>query len=146
MKNLKLGTLKVRDFLIDWVWQLPQNLLGIILKGVFKKQRTLSARNNIIAVNIVQSYDVTSGFTLGKYVFLKDSRYFKQSLKHEMGHVYQSLYLGPLYLLVIGLPSILHYGLNFSTDYYKFYTEKWAEKLYKKNKKEVQLLISDLPK
>lgn len=146
MKSLKLGILRVRDFLIDWVWQLPQNLIGVILYSTLKRQKVMSTRNNITAVNILQSYSVTSGFTLGKYVFLKDSRYFKQSLKHEIGHVYQSLYLGPLYLLVIGLPSILHYGLNFKTDYYKFYTEKWAEKLYKKNKKEVQLLISELSK
>ena len=59
-------------------------------------------------------------------------------IKHECGHVKQSKILGPLYLLVIGIPSILHAWLNKyirmlleewrAYNYYHFYTEKWANK------------------
>lgn len=42
--------------------------------------------------------------------------------------------LGPLYLLIIGLPSFLwaslkRAGLFRGRDYYSFYTEKWADRL-----------------
>ena len=54
----------------------------------------------------------------------------KAVIKHECGHSRQSDILGPLYLIVIGVPSVIHnivhavcskLGLNW--DYYKFYTE-----------------------
>ena len=52
---------------------------------------------------------------------------------HECGHVKQSRILGPLYLFVIGIPSIIHAALPCKkckeTNYYHFYTEKWANKL-----------------
>ena len=57
--------------------------------------------------------------------------------KHEaIGHGTQSRWLGPLYLIVIGLPSIIWaalYGTKMfpytKNGYYKFYTERWADKL-----------------
>lgn len=51
---------------------------------------------------------------------------------HEWGHTRQSLYLGPLYLLIIGLPSIIWAMIhtpNSKKSYYFFYTERWADKL-----------------
>ena len=54
---------------------------------------------------------------------------------HEYGHSIQSKILGPLYLLVIGLPSIIWAGLfekyrnKHKISYYSFFTEKWANKL-----------------
>ena len=52
-----------------------------------------------------------------------------------IGHARQSRMLGWLYLLVIGLPSIVWAALygwlipRCENGYYKFYTEKWADKL-----------------
>ena len=74
--------------------------------------------------------------TLGQYVFISQT-YQDQSavIRHECGHVKQSLILGPLYLIVIGIPSILHAWLNDyigcdeEEGYSHFYTEKWADKL-----------------
>lgn len=57
----------------------------------------------------------------------------KESLKHELGHCYQSQLLGWLYIPVIAIPSVLHNlyvriarKLGYKPDYYSFYTEKWA--------------------
>ena len=53
---------------------------------------------------------------------------------HELGHHKQSLILGPLYLIVIGIPSLIHAWLwnpNSGKSYYDFYTEHWANKLSK---------------
>ena len=60
-------------------------------------------------------------------------------LSHEYGHCLQSLILGPLYLLAVGLPSLLWAGLPVfkklrarrKTSYYSFYTERWADALAK---------------
>ena len=43
--------------------------------------------------------------------------------------------LGPLYLIVIGLPSLIWAALHSSVrrlrtvDYFSFYTERWADRL-----------------
>ncbi len=46
--------------------------------------------------------------------------------RHEQGHFYQNLLLGPLYLPVIAIPSIIHAAFFSSGNYEDFYTEKWA--------------------
>ena len=66
-------------------------------------------------------------------------------IRHEFGHVIQSRILGWLYIPIILIPSFLWYCLinciekrfkipedKVITLYYKFYTEKWANKLVQK--------------
>ena len=58
-------------------------------------------------------------------------------LVHEYGHTIQSLILGPLYLPIVGLPSVIWLKTpRFSrrrhdaqSSYYAFYTERWANRL-----------------
>ena len=84
------------------------------------------------------------GISLGKYSIVNIGHYrlklenslLRDTVRHEaIGHAKQSLYLGWLYLLVIGLPSIIWaslYGTLIKPSrngYYKFYTERWADKL-----------------
>jgi hypothetical protein len=47
---------------------------------------------------------------------------------HEQGHFYQNLVLGPLYIPVIGLPSLVHAAVHADPPaaYGHFYTEGWA--------------------
>ena len=60
---------------------------------------------------------------------------YELTVRHEHGHQIQSKILGPLYLLVIGIPSLIWawlYGpvIKYTRNgYYRFYTEKWADKL-----------------
>lgn len=129
---------KLRNSLL-WLWQLPQNLCGIIY-------RSLSEDNRICVIENDDSRSVGAkvylqiakgGVTLGKYVFINQDYTDKEAvIKHECGHVKQSKILGPLYLLVIGIPSILHAWLakyigccKKHGTYYHWYTEKWANKL-----------------
>jgi hypothetical protein len=82
-------------------------------------------------------YDITCGsVSLGKYIFLCPAHWDNEKvLLHECGHQKQSLILGWLYLLVIGIPSIIWAGFfkgfrkKHNIDYYSFYTERWADKL-----------------
>lgn len=113
-----------------YVWQLPQNIIGVILT-YFYKVKLIRKEGNI---NIYQSDYMLGGISLGKYIILRYKN--ESSIKHELGHCKQSLLLGPLYLIVIGLPSILHNmihslfnDIGIYWDYYKFYTESWANKL-----------------
>jgi hypothetical protein len=77
--------------------------------------------------------------SLGRFLFLHESYRpgDRALLAHEYGHTIQSLILGPLYLFVIGLPSLLWAGLpvfqrrrhDRHVSYYSFYPEKWANAL-----------------
>ena len=126
-----------------YIWQLPQNLLGIILILIYKHEKQLTASNG----NLVYfSRYMSGGISLGKYSII-NSYYMEESdeetlntnvVKHEaLGHGAQSRILGPMYLPVIGLPSIIWASLYGDTKwfpytkngYYRFYTEKWADKL-----------------
>ena len=106
-----------------YVWQLPQNLLVLLVKLITKPERFAD----------YYIWRLSGGVSLGRYIFVS-SRCSLQTVQHERGHQKQSLMLGPLYLFIIGLPSFLWAtlkagGLFKKTDYYSFYTEKWADRL-----------------
>ena len=121
--------------IVWWTWCLPQTLLGYILKLIFKgKEKTI--------VNCMKRYTYYNttlkpgSISLGKYVLLCEFHHDDiETITHEHGHQIQSLILGPLYLLVISLPSLIWCGCfekyreKHGISYYKFYTEKWAENL-----------------
>lgn len=129
---------RIVKFLLDWVWQLPQNLCGLFYKNISENNRIALIENEdsrkVNAIVFLQ-YSL-GGIVLGKYIFINQDYTDKEIIiKHQCGHVKQSKILGPLYLLVIGIPSLLHAWLHeyicTNTDYYHFYTEKWANKLMK---------------
>ncbi|MBO6061397.1 MAG: hypothetical protein J6P98_04695 [Clostridia bacterium] len=96
--------------LIQWVWGLPQNLLGLLLLPVLRGRRS---RYHGALVTVYESkkwLNNRSGFSLGTFIFIPEawSEYEKRHLLvHEYGHTVQSLMLGPLYLFVVGLPSVI---------------------------------------
>lgn len=118
-----------------WVWQLPQNLCGIFYRSISKNNRIAVIENNDSRRVGAKVYlqKALGGVTLGKYIFISQDFHNKEEdIKHECGHVKQSKILGPLYLLIIGVPSLIHAALFKGTtyeEYYKFYTESWANKL-----------------
>lgn len=75
------------------------------------------------------------GISLGRYLFVHREAP-AELVRHELGHCRQSLLLGPAYLLVIGLPSLVWAALyplfrrrRPPLDYFAFYTERWANRL-----------------
>ena len=130
----------MKEFFINYIWQFIQNTLGIIYKGYLK--------DNIITI---VDYSVTDyeyyltrsggGITLGRYIFVNQNyKDLTNVILHERGHVKQSRILGPLYLIIIGIPSISWAGLRRlipalkKINYYWFYTESIANKLMGLNK------------
>lgn len=104
-----------------YLWQLPQNLLGLAVIAFTKAK----GQGMVYHINRYRF-----GVSLGKYIIF--GGYFSYTdLKHERGHQKQSLYLGWLYLPVIGLPSVignlLYRAIDF--DYYKQPWEAWADRL-----------------
>ena len=77
---------------------------------------------------------MSGGISLGKYIIVSVWA-GEQTILHEKGHCMQSQRLGWLYLPIVGLPSIVWAGLygriikKTPSEYYKFFTERWADKL-----------------
>ena len=128
--------MKVIDILW-YIWQLPQNLCGLFYKNISKNNRISVIENNdsrsVGAKVFLQKSN--GGVTLGKYIFIYQDYMDKAHvIKHECGHVKQSKILGPLYLIIIGIPSLLHAWFIHdyiceNPDYEHWFTEKWANKL-----------------
>lgn len=113
---------------ILYIWQLPQNLLGLLLVALLRPEATL----DFSGAKVYFSTRMRGGISLGRYIVLKAGLEHPNNICHEWGHSRQSLYLGWFYLLIIGLPSLIWaavYTQDWKVSYYDFYTEKWADKL-----------------
>ena len=100
-------------------WGILQTLLGLIvfLANVKRKHYVYHGA-------IVTEWSDMSSVSLGMFVFVTAEPYFYKKLEgkyskeelssrllvHEYGHTIQSLILGPLYLIAIGIPSTLWGG------------------------------------
>lgn len=115
-----------------FLWQLPQNIIAIIWLNInlifYYGISHIKTINDNIYVYELPGY--TGSVSLGKYIIV--SKYRNDlTIQHEYGHCKQSMYLGPFYLIIIGIPSLIWNCISYYTnkDYYWFYTEKWADKL-----------------
>ena len=94
-------------YILLFIWQLPQNLLSLIMILIFKlskKNVEFSIYKDEIYVWIIRWYN---GVSLGNFILL-DKEYYEHNLdtiNHEYGHSIQSKILGPLYLPIIGVLS-----------------------------------------
>lgn len=120
-----------------YIWQLPQNLLGLILLLWYKHEKEYHRLNGR---TFYYTEEMRSGISFGNYIIMnRDDK--EDGMKHEYGHTIQSRYLGPFYLLVIGLPSILWNIIDslivtrlvgYERSYWIYYSmpwEAWADKL-----------------
>lgn len=122
---------KIKNILL-YLWQLPQNILGLIILLILKDWEECTLYN----IDFYY-YDAFPGaISLGNYIISGSKK--ENTVKHEYGHTIQSKMLGWLYLPIVGLYSILHAWLckckNHS--YYDIWCEKWADNLgnVKRNK------------
>ena len=119
--------------ILMYLHQLPQNLLGFALYLYYQGYEKMYhvGRNDVV---VTRSSKMRGGISLGQYVIVS-RRAGAETVCHELGHCKQSQILGWLYLIVIGLPSIIWaalYGIPEIRErwsYYDFYTERWANEL-----------------
>lgn len=111
--------------ILQFLWELPQNLLGLFLRAIYKGND--SKYKDVI---VRRSTKMGGGISLGRYIIINQWS-TEKTVKHEYGHTLQSKKLGWFYLLLVGLPSILHAALCPCKrhSYYDVYPERWADKL-----------------
>ncbi len=119
----------------QWTWGLSVNLVGaiayLICVGIKKYDHEKIGYSNIVYVPWNQG-----GLSLGTFIFMKKDHPNKtwtyNTRIHEYGHTWQCLLLGPLYWLVVALPSAIWcnffqgYRKRNNVSYYKLYCEGWA--------------------
>ena len=106
------------DFIL-YLWQLPQNIVGLLVI-LFTRAKKSNLYNCYVAP------DKCFGVTLGNYIIFGSDDVtmfdFEFSIKHEQGHQIQSRRLGLLYLILVGIPSITCNIYN--TLFHKTWTNK----------------------
>ncbi|MGM9550090.1 MAG: hypothetical protein ACI3V5_09635 [Faecousia sp.] len=124
-------------------WGCIQTVLGFLVFLHHRNEKHYSYHGAIIT-----QWSSKSSVSLGMFVFVTAEPLFYVKLKeeyskeellgrlqvHEYGHTIQSLIFGPLYLIVMGIPSTLWGFLpnlnrkrrEKQISYFSFFTEKWA--------------------
>ena len=100
---------RVVYWLLQWTWGLIQNLVGLVLAAGVRAghpERRLSGFHGAVVVPWERG---GGSMGLGMFIFYghRGRPDAAEVLVHEYGHTIQSAILGPLYLFVIGLPSLL---------------------------------------
>lgn len=122
-------------WLFQLTWGLPQTVLGLILFLI-----NIRKKHYFFKGAVATEWHRSSGISLGLFIFVpgESDKYTKEKLLyHEYGHTIQSIILGPLYLMVIGIPSLVWFNVFKYKNlkfYTKFYTEAWAESIGNKQK------------
>lgn len=124
--------------LILFIWQLPQHIVALIYFGYLVMMcKDLGIDSRYKQATVIPCI-MRGAVTLGNYVFVGLNSEYRKTVKHELGHTIQSKILGPLYLIVIGIPSITYCGLRRifpslrKKNYYDFFSEKSANYLSEK--------------
>lgn len=131
--------MKLLKLLFLFLWQLPQNIIGGLCSIKAERYHPYYTKDGNVVTVYFKPW-LRSGVSLGDTIII-DSMYYDAAdwalykcIYHEYGHQRQSKILGPLYLILIGLPSLLGnlvfrlFKIN-SKYYYKQPWEWWADKL-----------------
>ncbi len=132
------------------LWQCTWGFLQTLL-GFFVFLTNIKCRHYSYHGAIITEWNDKSSVSLGMFVFVTTEPFFAEKLSdkytkselserllvHEYGHTIQSLILGPIYLIVIGIPSTLWGFLPIlnkkrheeQLSYFSFFTESWANRL-----------------
>ena len=117
-------------FTILCIWQLPQLIIGILMAPFVGKKTLVADRHFNFCW---RGTNMNGGISLGPIAYVSEISK-EPTIAHETdGHTVDSKIFGPLYLLIIGIPSIL-WAWSYDSKkhcYYDFYTEKRANKFAK---------------
>ena len=114
----------------QWTWGFPQSLVGLIVYLC-----NLDKKHEVYKGCIVTYWNQRGSLGVGMFLFLGCDD--PQVRVHEFGHSVQSLVLGPLFLPIMGIPSLLWCNLPVcqrmrrekGISYYRFYPESTANRL-----------------
>ena len=116
------------------IWQLPQIIIGLIMLLIFRNKTTYTNPYNHITVWNINSGKVfgRACFSTGPIIVTCDG-VSERTLRHETGHSYDSTLFGPLFHIIVSIPSIclFWYRKIKKKDfdwYYSHFPENRAEK------------------
>lgn len=121
------GWLRVCFYVLQFTWGLPVNLIGLLVFlccGRCPRERFCNSVVTYLPGN-------RGGLSLGIFIFLSTSG-GGDLRPHEYGHTIQCLLLGPLYWVVVALPSVVWcflfagYREKRRIPYDALYCERWA--------------------
>lgn len=121
-------------YLWQFTWGLPVNIFGLIGYLVLYKKCRHEKFCNAFITYVPKKF---GGVSIGIFIFIREDandEWTHDTRIHEYGHTIQCLLLGPLYWLVIGLPSAVWCNFPYfvkmrkekNISYYKLYCEAWA--------------------
>lgn len=129
--------------LVQWTWGIIQNVIGLVMFLVF-----LTNKHFVFRTSVVTCWKIPYSLGCGMFIFLNDTEIETYSqevnskmdydlLVHEYGHCLQSILLGPLFFMVIAIPSIIWASVPYferlrkrkGLSYYYLYCEKWANRI-----------------
>lgn len=124
---------KLFFILLQCTWGLPQTLLGAIIL-----LKHIRCPHKMYRGCIDTKWDSRGGMSLGLFIFTPKEEDERTELirVHEYGHCFQSLLLGPLYLILIGVVSYTWANLPYFRNmrkkkklpYTACFVEAWASK------------------
>lgn len=132
---------RILYYFLQFTWGILQNIAGFF---VFAFLMILNPKRKVELFHgaVITEMDSVGSMGLGMFIFFAHGgrRDENNAKSHEFGHTVQSVILGPLFLLVIALPSVLWAGIPALRTYRKinhvryvdFYPEKWANHLGQK--------------
>lgn len=121
--------MKYLRMFLNCTWGILQTVVGFVVFIIHIK-KTHYCKNGSIVTVIPGSW---GGICLGMFCFTCVDN--DTLIAHEIGHSIQSAMLGPIWIFVIALPSLIwagffkNYRVTNNVSYYSFYTEAWADKL-----------------
>ena len=125
------GWLRVLFYLVQFTWGATVHLAGLILflccRTRFSSERFCNSIVTCLPGN-------GGGLSLGVFIFIssQNAAGLGALCAHEYGHTIQCLVLGPLYWIVVAVPSVIwrcffgSYRRKHSIPYDALYCERWA--------------------
>ena len=92
-------------YFLTLTWGIITNILGALVALFFVAFGQASV-SMYAGRFLVSSYFLSSGCSLGNFIFAPKSC-SEDLLNHEVGHSLQNIFWGPLFLIVIGIPSFI---------------------------------------
>ena len=125
------GWPRIIFYLIQFTWGLTVNLAGLLVFLCCRRRFHSQTFHNAIVTCLPGN---RGGLSLGIFIFLSvhGAQESNRICAHEYGHTIQCLVLGPLYWLVVAIPSVIWclsfagYRKRHDIPYDTLFCERWA--------------------